>query len=188
MAECGTNEFLKHLPYNDTTSKKDGEKMLRIDSNIIWTIINLIIFFILMRAVLFKPIAKIIKEREELIKNQFEQAQKTEDEANELKAKYEEAVKTSMEIIRNARNRATQMLQESIDQTQQRTLKIIKDTQDEAERQREKLIKDAKGEIAALAVAAATKIIAESSNEKMDQDIYYKYLDKVGESSDVGGS
>ena len=166
--------------------------MLRIDSNIIWTIINLIIFFIIMRAVLFKPIAKIIKEREELIKNQFEEAQKTEDEANELKAKYEEAVKTSnetsMEIIRNARNRATQMLQESVDATQVSTLKIIKDAQDEAARQKEKLIKEAKGEIAALAVAAATKIIVESSNEKMDQDIYYKYLDKVGESGDGGGS
>ena len=48
--------------------------MLKFDFNFLWTIINLILFFVLMRVFLFKPIKKVIDARKELINKQFQDA------------------------------------------------------------------------------------------------------------------
>ena len=166
--------------------------MLKIDSNLIWTIINIIIFFVLVRAVLFKPIAKIIKEREELVKGQLDEARRTNEEADELKAHYEETIKTakdeSMQIVRSARERATKEAQQMAIESEERSKRMIEKAEIEAKRQKEQAVKEAESQIAALAVAAAAKIINEASSEKLDEDIYLKYLDRVGESSEGSGN
>lgn len=43
--------------------------MLRLDINLVFTIINLIVLFVLMRIFLFKPVNNIIAKREEAIAN-----------------------------------------------------------------------------------------------------------------------
>ena len=53
--------------------------MLRLDINLVFTIINLLILYFLMRKFLFKPVNGIIAAREEIIRKQFA-------EAEELKA------------------------------------------------------------------------------------------------------
>ena len=45
--------------------------MLRIDSNLIWIIVNLIIFYLLIRKFLFKPILGMIEKRKKMIEDQF---------------------------------------------------------------------------------------------------------------------
>ena len=40
--------------------------MLKFDWNMLWTVINLIIFFVLMKVFLFKPIKKTMEKRQEL--------------------------------------------------------------------------------------------------------------------------
>ena len=49
--------------------------MLKFDINILWTLINLIIFFVLMKLFLFKPIKKTLDMRMELIEGQFKAAE-----------------------------------------------------------------------------------------------------------------
>lgn len=49
--------------------------MLKFDINILWTLINLIIFFVLMKLFLFKPIKKTLDKRKELIEGQFKAAE-----------------------------------------------------------------------------------------------------------------
>mgnify|MGYP000411777411 CR=1 FL=1 len=39
--------------------------MLRIDSNLIWIIVNLLIFYFLIRKFLFKPVLNIIEKRKQ---------------------------------------------------------------------------------------------------------------------------
>ena len=63
--------------------------MLRIDSNLIWIIVNLIIFYLLIRKFLFKPVLGMIEKRKKMIEDQFAAADETNAQANELKQKYE---------------------------------------------------------------------------------------------------
>ena len=63
--------------------------MLKFDLNFLWTIINLILFFVLMRFLLFKPIKKILTQRQEMIDNQFKDAENAREQADSLKSLYE---------------------------------------------------------------------------------------------------
>lgn len=45
--------------------------MLRIDSNILWTIINLLILYALMKHFLFQPVHDILEKRKQEIESDF---------------------------------------------------------------------------------------------------------------------
>ncbi|MCR5666080.1 MAG: F0F1 ATP synthase subunit B [Eubacterium sp.] len=166
--------------------------MLRIDINIVWTIVNLIIFFLLIRVFLFKPIMKVIKEREELIQGQFDKAEETQKQADSLKTQYEDALhdakEESAQIIESARTRAKAQSDEIVANAHEQADKMIKQTQTEVERQQEQALSEVEGQIASLAVSAAMKIIGEATGEQTDEEMYQKYLNKVGEISDTGSN
>ena len=81
--------------------------MLSINMGLVWTIINLIVLFLLLRHFLINPVSNIMEQRRKLIADGLQNAQDTQDEANRLKAEYEEALsgakKESAEIVDKAR-------------------------------------------------------------------------------------
>ena len=60
--------------------------MLRVDINLVFTIINLLILFIALRIFLFKPVQKIIAQRQADADKEFDDAAKEKEEAAKLKA------------------------------------------------------------------------------------------------------
>ena len=67
--------------------------MLRFDWNFLFMLINLIIFFLLMKRFLFKPIMKVMDKRKEMIDNQFNDAENANNQALEVKKQYEEKIR-----------------------------------------------------------------------------------------------
>ena len=64
--------------------------MLNIDVwDIVWTVVNLLLFFVLLRIFLFKPVMKVMDEREQMIRDDLDSAQAAKEESEALKAKYE---------------------------------------------------------------------------------------------------
>ena len=61
--------------------------MLRIDSNILWTIINLLILYALMKHFLFQPVHDILEKRKQEIESDFALANQKKQEALESKNK-----------------------------------------------------------------------------------------------------
>ncbi len=61
--------------------------MLRLDMNLLWTAVNIVIWYILIRTFLFRPVNEVIRKREEAIASQYEKAQKLQDEAKAEKDK-----------------------------------------------------------------------------------------------------
>ena len=83
--------------------------MLSIDPwNILWTVVNLLVLYLVFKKFLFKPVMKVINAREDMIKQQFDGAKKSQEEADALKASYDEKIESAKieadEIIVNARN------------------------------------------------------------------------------------
>ena len=63
--------------------------MLRLDINIVWTILNLLIIFAIVKIFLIKSIHKILDARQAEIDKQYADAKAAQDSANELKGQYE---------------------------------------------------------------------------------------------------
>lgn len=57
--------------------------------DILWTIVNLLVLYAIFRKFLFQPVMNIIHEREDMINKQFEDAQKQQDDAAQMKSEYE---------------------------------------------------------------------------------------------------
>lgn len=166
--------------------------MLRIDMNIVWTIINLIIFFLLIKKFLFKPVLKIMEEREKMIQDQFDQAEAVNAEAMEQKEKYEEALKgardDSITILEQARERAQAESDQIVKDAKERADKITLQAQENLENDRERAMEEVQSQIATLAVSAAAKILGDVSNGQTDEEMYRQFLQKAGEGIDANGN
>ena len=84
--------------------------MLRLDSNILWTIINLLILYVIARKFLFGPVRKVLAARQAEIDKQFADARTAQEDAQKLKEQYQESLdgaeKERLDILNQARDRA----------------------------------------------------------------------------------
>ncbi len=154
--------------------------MLRIDSNMIWVFINLVIFIVVAWAILFRPVLNIIDKRKKMIEDQFADADRASSEAADLKKKYEDSLsgakEESMQIIEDAQKRGENQYKQIVGDAQIKATQLLKEANLDVEREREKAVKDAQTEIGNLAMQAAVKIVSGANPEKTDDEIYNEFL------------
>jgi len=63
--------------------------MLKLDINLLFTVINLVVWYLLIKKFLFKPVNNIISKREEAIADRYREAEQEKVQAGEQKQKYE---------------------------------------------------------------------------------------------------
>ena len=84
--------------------------MLRLDWNLLFNAINIIILFLLLKHFLFKPVNQIIEKRREEAEQQFKEAKDLTDQAQKTKKQYEESLRSAEEekskIVAQARREA----------------------------------------------------------------------------------
>ena len=66
--------------------------MISIDLNLVWTIINIIVLYLLLKHFLIGPVTNIMDRRRQMIEDGFKNAQAAQDDANRLKQEYETAL------------------------------------------------------------------------------------------------
>ena len=159
--------------------------MLKFDFNLLWTIFNLIIFYLLMRLFLIKPIRKTLQARKELIDNQFKEAEDTVNAANEKMADYEDKIKNvdteAKEIISDARDKAKVEYNKILDKANDDAVKMKQEAQKQIKQDTENARREVKEELAKLAMETAQKVVGESVNAQTDADIYNKFLNESSE-------
>ena len=146
---------------------------------LVWTIINLIVLFLLLRHFLINPVSNIMEQRRKLIADGLQNAQDTQDAANRLKAEYEEALsgakKESAEIIDKARIDARAEYDRIVGEAGAKAGNIIENAKENVRIEREQTMKELQSQIAGLAIASAEKIVGDK-----EQNIYDQFLGEVG--------
>lgn len=152
---------------------------------IIWTLISFFILLILLKKVAFPPILKGMKKREETIKQQLEEAQKTKKDAENLLEGYKrqlaEARSEAQKIINEGKSLGENMRKEIVQKAQAESNQIVKRAQEEIELQKQKAILELQEKIADLSIMAATKIINKSLNTEDNRRLVEEYVSKVGD-------
>jgi len=134
--------------------------MLNINPwNMVMIVINLLVLYAIFRKFLYKPVMNVIHRREELIQGQFDSAKKTQDDALQLKADYEEKLQKANEIILAARDQAKEEHEKAVLETQAKTDRMIEKAKADIEKEQKQAQQEVQGEIAKLALIAARKII-----------------------------
>lgn len=158
--------------------------MLRLDINLVCTIINLLIWYVVIRKFLFKPVNAVISKREEAIASRYAEAQKLQDEAQAEKDKCavfqaeiaEEKTKTIAKAQESARTEYDRILSDA----QKKAEQIVETSRKEAELEKEKIIGKAESEIRSLIMDAAVRSMQSSGN---DGALYDQFLTKAGETT-----
>lgn len=153
--------------------------MISIDFfNILATVINILVLFLLMQKFLVKPLMNVIEKRENMINSQFKEAEAAETEAKCLKSKYEDSLKNahdeSISILNKAKINAQAEYDRIVGEADDEAQKIVSKARTDMEQEREQALKEVKteiGDLIALAVdkVAGTKASAESDKELIDQ-------------------
>ena len=132
--------------------------------DILWTVINLLLFFVLLRIFLFKPVLKVMNDREKKIRDDLDSAEATKEESEELKAQYEAELADVNEeadkIRTDAKNSAEKEKAEIIADAHTEAERLIADAQKTIERDRQEAIESAHNEIAGLAVLTAARLVS----------------------------
>ena len=150
---------------------------------IIWTIISFILLVLLLWKVAYPQILKGMKNREETIKQQLEEAQKTKKEAENLLGDYKrqlaEARSEAQKIINEGKSLGENIRKEIVQKAQEESNQIVKRAQEEIELQKQKAILELQEKIADLSIMAATKIINKSLNTEDNRRLVEEYVSKV---------
>ncbi len=162
--------------------------MLKFDWNLLWTVLNLILFFLLMKRFLFKPIKKVMDKRQELLDEQFRNAKDANAAAEEKLADYESKISGAEEekkqIISEARQSARAEYDKIIDRAEQDSQKMRADAKKQIEEERESSLRSAKEEIASLAAEAASKLVEANITEEDNRNLLDEFLNEGSENND----
>lgn len=154
-------------------------------SNILMTVINLLVLVVLMRIFLFKPVKEIIAQRQEEADREYKEASRLQAEADGLKTKYEkslaDAENQKKQILSEARKTADAESRRIIDNACQTAKEVKRDAEISAENKKAQIIKSAEKEIAGLALDAAVKVVGKSGGAETDSALYDEFLDKAGD-------
>jgi len=142
-------------------------------------VINFIILFALLSIVAYKPVLKMLKERQEKIRESMEQAEKirqdTARSTEEIKAHLETARKEGQNVIAQAVQIGEKLKEEAKQGARQEAETLIARAQSEIQRERDKSIEELRAEFADIAILAAEKVI----NETLDKKKHRKIIDEV---------
>ncbi len=160
--------------------------MLRIDINLLFTVINLLVLTVALRIFLFKPVQKIIEQRQAEADAEYEKAAMDKEQARALKEEYDASLKKleeeKKEAMHTARKNADAEYQRILQNAEDRASVIKSDAAIQAESMRQQILKRAEREIADMVLEATGKMTSEVVEGKsVNLSLYDEFLNKAGE-------
>lgn len=148
-------------------------------------IFNFLIMFVVLRAWAYTPIVNALEKRRSSIEQGLEDARiasearaNAEKEAEKVLA---DAQAKASEVVREATVRAEAVRKDIRVAADSEAEKIIEEARAEAELERERVLSDVRGQIGALALAAAQKLVGESLDEKRQHALINEFFSGVKE-------
>lgn len=158
--------------------------MLKLDWNLLWTVVNLLVLFLLLKKFLFGPVCKIMDERSAAIQKDLDDAAASKKDAEQMKTDYEaqikDAHKEAASITASARERAGKESEVILENAREESAKLIKQAEASIANDKDKALNDAKYQIADLAILAAAKVIKKNVGDESDKKVAEDFLSEVG--------
>jgi len=149
----------------------------------LFQVFNFTILALLMYALAYKPIVRMLENRKNKIAQGLEDARiAAEARANaekEAKAILAEAQNNAAQKVREATERADAAAREIIAQAEAQANKIREEARLEAALERDRILLELRGQIASLAIAAAQKLIGEALDEKRQHALLEEFFSGV---------
>ncbi len=148
-------------------------------------VFNFLIILVILIAWMYRPLLNMLEERRERIAKGLEDArvasearENAEQEAEEIIAK---AQQEASKLVREATERGEEVRREIKENAEQEAVEIRTNAQEQAKEVKEQALSDLRGQVAALAIAAAQKVIGEALDEKRQHALIEEFFSGVKE-------
>ena len=156
--------------------------MLSLDWDIVWTIVNLLILFLLLKHFLFKPITKMMESRTAEIENNLKDAEDQKQKAAELTAQYEEKLQgahaEAAQIVSEAKQRGQKEYDAILKSAAQDAQKEQERSRADLEREREEMLRGVQENVTELVLLTASKLSQKELDQESDRKLVDAFLAK----------
>ena len=154
----------------------------------LFTFCNMIITFLLLKKFLFKPVKKMIDERQKEIDDMYREAQASKDEAARLQADYEEHLSSARaerdEILRDAVSRARKRETEILTEAKSDAAALLAKAESDIAQEKKKALNEVKNEISSISISIAAQVVGREISEADHARLVSDFIGKLGEDDD----
>ncbi len=152
--------------------------------DIVINIINIVVLYILLRVLLYKPVSKFMRQRTERVENELRQAEALRAEAADEKADYavrlahadEEAQKRLLAGNRQANEQAAAILAAAKEHADE----LLSEAREKAQEERRAAVAALKGQITDMSLGLASQILQREVTEQDNHKVIDTFFEQVG--------
>ncbi len=171
------------------TGSESMERLFNLDWQLIadscLTIIAVVVLFLAFSYFLFDPVRKMLNDRKEKIQFELNDAKENMENAQTLKAEYEEKLKNvekeAEAILSEARRKALDNENKIVAQAKEEAARILDRARVEAELEKQKMADDVKKEMISIASILAGKVVSASIDTTVQDQLIDETLKEMGE-------
>jgi F-type H+-transporting ATPase subunit b len=155
--------------------------ILSIDVTLLWsTIVLFLLFAWVLGKFAWRPLLRIVDEREGSIRDSVESAERAAAEARDLLAQHQEMVRQAgrerEEILARALKEADQVRGEVVGKARTEAEQLVARARDQIEREKTQAIGDLRAQVADIAIEAAAKIVQSSLTPEAQKKLVDDYI------------
>ena len=151
----------------------------------LFTLLNTLTIIFVGKKFLFKPVMKMIEDRQNEIDGLFSDADQAKQQAMAMESEYAQklsvAQETSERMVKEAVARGQRREEEIIRQANQEASAILDKAAADIEQEKKKAINDAKDEISDMAMAIAGKVVGRALTESDQSALVDSFINELGE-------
>ena len=155
---------------------------------IIISILNLLILFLILKKFLYKPVEAMLQKRQSLIDKDLESAKKANAEAQSKKKIYEDKLSAAdseaEDILNEARRRAERKSDKIVASAKERADDIVSQAKSDAELEKKRAQSEIKHEITEVSTLLSEKILEREINKEDHRKLIDSFIENLGDDYD----
>ena len=146
--------------------------------------INLLILYLFLKKLLFKPVKNMIDSRQKEIDDMYSDANSAKDDAEAMKAEYteklEKANEESEDILKKAVRRAQLREEEILREADAKAQRVLERAEEQVELEKRRAINEVKDEVSEMAIGIAAAVIERDITPDEHRDMIDEFIKNMG--------
>ena len=170
------------------------QRIIGFDAQLIFdsliTAVNILILFAGLSYLLFNPAVKMLSDRQNKIKKEITEANEKLENANKIKAEYEQKlldVKKEIEqMLEDARKNAKLQSDEILEHARKEAFAIVERGNKEIALEKEKAMNELKNEVVSISTLLASKVVKKQVDKSKADELFNETLEAIGKDTWLG--
>ena len=146
--------------------------------------INLLILYLFLKKLLFKPIKNMIDSRKKEIDDMYSDANEAKEDAEAMRVEYaeklEKANEESEDILKRAVRRAQLREEEILREADAKTQRVLERAEEQVELEKRRAINEVKDEVSEMAIGIAAAVIERDITPDEHSDMIDEFIKNMG--------